>query len=253
MSFLRMLATALVVVLLYPAVAGAEEGSGPLFVQVRTTTVKPGQNGTYEGFIQRLNAARAKAAWPLSTLVAQHRTGENRYLNVTLYDRYSDLQKSVRSLFDDREWGDLMEMVEESVAGGQVQTFFSRPDLGRQVPLTPAEADGFIIIMVRVKQGMGPAYEEALQKLVEATGKVAPELGWIAYSPDLSSANTYRFVIPQTWEGIDTPGLSIPERYVKAFGEEEGLQWLNRLNEPIDSVDTFMTVNRSDLSYAVVD
>lgn len=231
-------------------VAAGEAADPPLFVQVRTTYIQPGMATKFEEFLTRLNAARQKAGDDRATFVTRSRTGRSAYYGITLYDRYSDLQGSgLGSLFNEQELAEVTGLISESVRGGMVQTFFARQDLGRQAGVAPLEADAFLTLLVTVKPGQGFAYEQALMKLVEATEKVAPDLGWIAYAPDMSSANVYRFVIPWSWETIDDPGMSIPERYTKAFGEDEGMKWLNQLNEGIESVTTTMTIARQDLSY----
>jgi hypothetical protein len=232
-----------------PIVVSAQEAEPPLFVQVRTTYINPGMQAKYVEFINRLNAARVKAGVERGTLVTRTRTGRSGYVSVTLYDSYAELQTGADSLVSDDEWADMMGLIADSVRGGTVQTFFTRQDLGRQGAINVNEAEAYLTILVDIKPGTNQAYEEAMHKLVEATEKVAPDVGWIAYGPDMSSANTYRFVIPWTWATIDQPGMSIPERYIRAFGETQGMKWLDQLNEPVESAENYMTVGVPELSY----
>jgi len=243
------LLTSILMPLMFATVAQAQSADSAILAQVRTTHVKPGMNATFEAFLKRLNALNKKHGTGMPTLVTRTRTGHNGYISITMMDAFADLKPGANwvDTFGAKESAELSRMIAESVAGGQVQTFNVRRDLGRQPSLTPRGADAFMTILITVKQNSGPAYEEALAKLVEASAKVAPNVRWVAYSPGMSSSNLYRVVVPIDWED-ESVAMPIPERYTKAFGEKEGSKWAQQLSGATEKIETMMTINRPDLS-----
>jgi hypothetical protein len=244
------LALALAITATFTTSALAQSADSATLAQVRTTYVSAGKNGTFEAFLQRLKALEEKHDTGMPRLVTRNRSGQNGYISISLMDDFSDLKPGANwvETYGAKEAAELSRMLAESVTGGQVQTFIVRRDLGRPSSIAPPDADAFITLLITVKQNGGPAYEEALTKLVEASAKVAPEVYWLAYSPDMHSDNVYRVVIPISWEDDSGPAMPIPQRYSSAFGEAEGAKWLKQLNDSIESILTMMTINRPDLS-----
>ncbi len=233
----------------FPATACAaeEQDSGPLFVEVRTTEVNPGKNAAYERLIGMVRAAQREAEWDNLSVTHQVRIGNvSTYYTATFHNSFTEMQPN--NLFGDNA-EEFFALVAEAVKSSKIQVFMSAPDIGRPPPQDGPPADFFTTLLVRVNPGSQQAYEEAVQKLVEATDKTAPDLNWFGYAPGTATGPTYRFIIPGFWATADDQGMSIPERYIAAFGEEEGGRWIRQLNSAVAEATTTMSINRPDLSY----
>lgn len=239
--------------LLLPWSAQAQEP--PALVAIRVVDTVPGKAAQFEAALKRYGEALNKVAPEEGFNVRSIAVGGpgSRYVIFRALDKPSDLKfrAVVAEAFGEEEAARVAAQFDGAVAETRAETFVPRQDLSRSMELGPFEI--VLVIRVEVVNGRQQAFEDFIHKLVEATDKVAPDQTWFGYAPGIGAGTTYRFAIPMNWADLDDPGLSIPERLTKHFGEEEAAAILAANVENTVEVGNAITVNRPDLSVQPAD
>ena len=247
--FWKLVSLGLFALLVHPAAAWAEEQSAvPLFLEVRTTEVNPGKNAAYERLVGMVRQAQREAEWDGLSFTHQVRVGKaGTYYTATQHNSFTELAPN--NLIGDDDIEEFNALLAESIKSSTVQVFMIRNDLGREPPQTDTPPDYYTTLLVQVKRGSGPVYEEAVQRLVEANEKISSSNYWFGSSPGIAAGSTYRFVLPGRWATSDLPTKTNIEVVTEAFGEAEANRWVLQIGGAIDDVQTTMSINRPDLSY----
>jgi hypothetical protein len=235
--------------MMIPLAASAQDG-GPGLVSVRLVQTVPGKAAQFETALKKYGEALKKVAPDRGLNVRNISVGGpgNAYVVFTTMDKPSDQQQRnvLAEAFGEGQAAATAAAFDESIAQTRVENFIPRADLSRSM-----ELDDFEIVLtfrVEVANGGAQAYEAFMHKLVEATDKVAPDQTWFGYAPGIGAGTVYRFAIPMNWADLDDPGLSIPERLAKHFGEKEAAEILAANAANVVEVNSAISVNRPDLS-----
>jgi hypothetical protein len=210
----------------------------------------PGKAAQFEAALKRYGTALKEADPDQPFIVRTIAVGGpgNRYVVLQPLDKPSDLRfrPVMVDAYGAEEAAKIGAAFDGAIAETRLETFLPRRDLGRPPELGPAEI--VLVIRATVANGRAQAYEEFMHKLVEATDKVAPDVMWFGYAPGIGAGSTYRFAIPMDWADLDDPGMSIPERLARHFGEQEAAAILAANVENTVEVTYGISVNRPDLS-----
>jgi hypothetical protein len=229
--------------------ASAQDG-GPGFVSVRLVETVPGKAAQFEAALKKYGEALQKVTPDRGMNVRNIGVGGpgNAYVVFTTMEKLSDQQPRnvLAEAFGEDQAAATAAAFDEAIAQTRVENFIPRADLSRTTELGDFEI--VLTIRVEVANGGAQAYEDFVHKLVEATDKVAPDQTWYGYAPGIGAGTTYRFAIPMNWADLDDPGMSIPERLAKHFGEKEAAEILAANAANVVAVNTALSVNRPDLS-----
>ena len=244
------------ILLLTAAIMAAGLGwsqDSPRVVSALSVDVRPGTVGLYEGFVKRLIDAHGKVGsedrW---TAYSMEFGPANRYLFVSTQPDWSG--------FDTEPANVLVEAYGAAEAERLAATLFevvSRVSRGAwlerlDLSLVPAEdgpAPGLIgLVRASVKPyGNGP-YEQYLRMVLQATREAAPAATFTVYSPSFGAQNTYLFVSELARYADLVQTLPVPERLIKAFGQNRADRLLAQRDELVSEQEVVMMRVRKELS-----
>ena len=122
----------------------------------------------------------------------------------------------------------------------------------RDLSTAPSEPGGELAIwlQVAVKAGEEERFEAYLDKVADATRKVAPDTRYTTYAPVFGSPDIYVFVIPTSYSQLDSgPAMSVSQRLREAFGEREAKQLDAERAASAASSETLLIKFRPEMSY----
>jgi len=242
------------IVLSFSSIILAED-SPPQRFSVLAIEVNPGTAPMFEEFIRKYVEAAGKVENSPFWFADGPGIGPaNTYSFARPFGSFGDLESEYNPLlkaFDQDEVTRLLGLAQQSIASSESAIYVARPTLSRPFPPQDKPPVATLSIRLTVAQGMNEQFEEYVQKVVEATDKVAKDVHWTMYSGGIGApANVYGVRIPMwSWAELDTSSMPIPERLVQAFGKREGEKIWESGQDAITNIETQLSRFRVELSH----
>lgn len=252
MSFIpRFVSLLCCITLLMCASLSSQAQNVPQKVILEKYVVKPGTNDKFEEVIKKFKEAVNKTKAPYRWLVSQSFVGAGNSYNIvvpfTSWGTFSKQRDVIKEAYSKHEADRILGLLEKSVVKEKVMSYTFNADASRPLPAGTTEA-AVLLYYIKVKQGMGPQFQEFAKQVKEATDATAPDAHSEFFNPGIG-ADSYLVVIPvKDLKDLDKPDKPLMQRMTEHFGKEKGAKLMQQGFATVESLKSQLQMVRPDLA-----
>ena len=223
----------------------------PQKVILEKYVVKAGANDKFEEVIKKFKEAVNKTKAPYRWLVSQSFVGGRNSYNIVIpfssWGTFSEQRDVLKEAYSKREVERIMGLMTKSVVKEKVMSYTFNTDASRPLPAGSTEA-AVLLYYIKVKQGMGPQYQEFAKQIKEATDATAPDVHFEFFNPGIG-ADSYMVVVPvKDLKDLDKAPKPMMQRMTEHFGKEKGMKLVQQGEGTVASFKSQLQMVRPDLA-----
>lgn len=223
----------------------------PQRVIVEKYVVKAGTNEKFEEVIKKFKEAVNKTKAPYRWLVSQLFVGGGNSYNIVIpfssWGTFAEERNVLKEAYNKREVDRIMGLLEESAVKVKRVAYEFNADASRPAPSGTPEV-AVVLFYIKVKQGMGPQFQEFAKKVKEATDATAPDAYSEFFNPGFG-ADSYLVVVPvKDLKDLDKENKPMMQRMTEHFGKEKGAKIMQDGLATVESFKSQLQMIRPDLA-----